>query len=40
VVALDLALGHGMVRSISCMLDVFAFQEEFEIFGKITGAIV
>lgn len=40
MITLDLALGHGVVRSSSCMLDVFAFQEELEILGKITGAII
>lgn len=40
VVALDLALSHGMVGGSSGMLDVFVLQKEFKIFGQITGAII
>ena len=40
VVALDLALGHGMIGSTAGMLDMPALQEGAQALGHVTGTIV
>ena len=40
MIALDLALGHGVIWSAASVLNTLAVQKGFEIFGQVTRAII
>ena len=40
MVAFDLSLGHRMIGGTTNMFDVFAFEEDLELFGEVSWTVV